>query len=277
VVTSGRVVLFAHYDAAGAVKPYVEHHLRALRSIASRLAFISTARLSSAELQKVRGLADDIIVRENVGFDFLSWAEALRAGIAEGAREVALVNSSVFGPTRPLADVFSEMERVRCDFWGLTEGVSPVRHLQSYFLVFRSAALASPAFTAFFDAVEPVRDKADAVRASELRLTAVLEEAGLASAALLPYERVHRSVYGRWPPLRPRGNQTYHLPIELLELGLPYVKIEALRGVLGRRSSRLREAAIAVRAALIRRALAAKGYPPELVVVEGRPAPPTLG
>ncbi len=111
----------------------------------------------------------------------------------------------------------------------------------------------------------------------ELGLTRFFVEQGLRPAAAFPYEDVMRAFYGRWPRLRGRPNQTYAFAAFLLEQGFPYVKVEALRGVLWHgRPLALHRLAERLRVAHLRRTIADTGYDPALLEVDPRPLPPTL-
>lgn len=267
-----RLVLFAHHDPDDDVAPYVRVHLDALRALAARVVLVTTAPLSPRTAASLLGPCDHVRLRGNAGYDFAGWAEALAAEDLDAFDEVVLTNSSVVGPLRLLQEVFDEMDRRDVDWWGLVEAPSPARHVQSWFLVFRRAAHRHPAFARFFRSVLPYRDKAQVVLSYELGLTKFLDENGLRRGALLPHDEVRR----RAPSLYPRGNPTYHLAAELLELGLPYVKVEALRGVAFGRDSTLRRLGESVRARLLRRAIEAKGYDPALLPAVGRALPPLL-
>lgn len=272
-----RIVLFAHYDRDAEVKRYVLHHLKALRALAERLVLISTSRLSQRSLTDVSQICDKVYIRENRGLDFASWAFALEREHLGAYDELLLTNSSVLGPVRPLAEVFDRMSAEQCDFWGLTEGGSPTTHLQSYFLVFRRAAIGSKAFSDFWASVLPYRSKAQVIYSYELGLTRFFVEQGLRAAALFSYEEVLRRMYGRLSPLRGAVNPVYHFAVPLLEMGFPYFKIEAARGVaLHPRPLLLRRAAEHARQHLLRRALTARGYDLSLVEYDPKQLAPTL-
>lgn len=272
-----RTAIYAHFDADGEVKRYVEHHLRALREVCDRVLFVSTASLPDEELARAREVADVVMQRRNEGLDFGSW----QAGLAElelgECDELLLTNSSVIGPVHRLEETLRRMAPIACDFWSLTEGMAPTRHLQSYFLVFRRAALRSPAFAAFWASVLPYRDKAQVVLSYELGLTRFFVEQGLRPAAAFPYDEVMSAFYGRWPRLRGRPNQTYAFAAFLIEQGFPYVKVEALRGVLWHeRPLAIHRLAERLRTTHLLRTLERTGFDTSLIEVDRRALPPTL-
>ncbi len=148
--------------------------------------------------------------------------------------ELILTNSSIFGPFKPLAPIFERMASSSCDFWGMTESFENVRHLQSYFLVFRRRVLQSADFKRFWDSVLPYKDKGQTTRAYELGLTIFLTERGFTGEAALPHSALPQTpLWKRWrhqPPLNP----LLAYPAALLEMGMPFVKVAVLRDNLGR-------------------------------------------
>jgi SAM-dependent methyltransferase len=224
-----RLGLYAHYDREGLVRPYVLHALQGLREVCSEIHFVSTALLSAEERSKLEGLCAKVVLRENRGFDFGMWAEALRQLNPSQCDEVLLANSSVLGPVFPLGPVFEAAQALEAEFWGLTENHELARHVQSYFLVFRRRVLESPAFAAFWSRILDFREKEQMIRAYEVGLTRFLEGEGFRGAALFPRERLAEA-RGRTRFFRHRAaqNPTLSMAAVLLDLGMPFVKAELL-------------------------------------------------
>ena len=224
-----RLGLYAHYDREGLVRPYVLHVLQGLREVCSETHFVSTAMLPAKERSKLEGLCAKVILRENQGFDFGMWAEALSQVDPSQCNEVLLANSSVLGPVFPLGPVFEAAQRLEADFWGLTENHDLARHVQSYFLVFRRRVLESPAFAAFWSRILEFREKEQVIRAYEVGLTRFLEGEGFRGAVLFPRERLEEA-RGRTRVFRhrPAENPTLSMAAVLLDLGMPFVKAELL-------------------------------------------------
>lgn len=225
-----RLAIYAHYDAEGLVRRYVQHALDALAGVCSRIHFVSTAALPERELDKLRPLCAEVTLRENVGLDFGMWQGALETSDLSAYDELVLTNSSVFGPVRPLGPIFDEMASRDLDVWGMTESFEHAWHLQSYFLVFRRRVLDAAAFRRFFSAILPYRNKQQIIRSYELGLSRWFVEQGFALGA---YVR-HAALFGAdGPMMQPlfalAGNVTCGFPAELVARGMPYVKVELLR------------------------------------------------
>ncbi len=229
-----RVAIFAHFDAQNEVKGYVLSFLRALESECSAVLFVSTARLPESEQLKLQPLCARVLLRENVGWDFCMWQEALATADLTDVDELVLTNSSTFGPLFPLGPIFSRMSAQPCDFWGMTDSFEITWHLQSYFLVFKRKAFTSSAFEQFFRSVLPYRDKDQVIRSYELGLTRYLQEAGLRPAAFVPIGAWLSSEWRRERLRRRRRNATVFHPMALLKLGMPLVKVQLLRDNPGR-------------------------------------------
>lgn len=225
-----RLTLFAHYDAKAEVKPFILHYLDRLREISDRIVFVSTSPLSDDEQKKLAPTCSDVLLVENIGLDFGMWKRALEVVPVDGFDELILANSSVFGPFGSLSPIVDRMGAIPCDFWGINDNIELGWHIQSYFLVFRQNALRSRAFSDFWKHMLLMRTKEQVIRSYEVGLSTYLTESGLRAAVvaplacLQPLPFVQRIVGGG-----SRRNPTVYHPIELIDLGMPFAKIELLR------------------------------------------------
>lgn len=229
-----RVALFAHFDGQGEVKPFILEFLRQLRACCDDIVFVSTATLTDEELAKVRPFCGRALRRENAGYDFCMWQDALRDLDLSGLDELVLTNSSVFGPLFPLAPIFERMSADAADFWGMTDNFAVTWHLQSYFLVFKRRVLSSPIFSKFFASVLPFRDKEQVVFSYEIGLSKFLLENGFKASSFVPMGSWLANERRRARVERARLDSTLFFPLELLQAGMPFVKVALLRENRGR-------------------------------------------
>lgn len=227
-----RVGIYAHWDGRAEVKRYVEHFLCRLRAECDEVHFVSTAPLPDIELDKVRRWCMDVRLRENIGYDFVMWRDVILGLDLADVDELVLTNSSIFGPVRSLRGAFERMAGVGCDFWGMSDSNQLGWHLQSYFLVFRRTALEHPGFREFWRSILSYRDKRQVIYSYELGLTRFLTECGLVGRALVPFHDVAQ-IPPLWPWSRRRWmtatNPSVCLPFDLLERGMPFIKVEVFR------------------------------------------------
>jgi rhamnosyltransferase len=255
-----RLAVFAHFDARDEVKPYVIHHLRALSEVCSAIWFVSSAALPKGELSKVQPWCERAWTRENVGYDFGMWREALDGVDATQWDEVVLTNSSVFGPVFPLSEAFEKMGQTGYDLWGMTDNPEVRWHLQTFFLVFRKRLLASPKFRKFWTEATPLRDKNDVISKYELGVSEYMQRAGFEVGALVPYSSLPARPLLERLRLPVWYNPTILLPLALLERRMPYVKVELLRDNPAQRPLRP-----------VLRAMRRAGYDLRLIQIDPRP------
>lgn len=188
-----RLAIYAHYHFRGEVPEYVPYCLAGLLAVVDRVLVVVNGELTDEGRGRLEALDRvDLLVRENRGFDFAAYKAGLEwFGYDRAAEldELLLTNNSYYGPVYPFTEMWSAMDRVECDFWGLTrhpdqapEGL--VEHLQSYWLVFRAKPLRSTDFRAFWDQL-PERALAtldDAIALGEMRLTAYFRDRGYVPA-----------------------------------------------------------------------------------------------
>ena len=116
-----RAIILVHYDRDNTVDAYLTPYIEALKANSTHLVFISTAKLSSQEQEKLRTYCHTVIIRENIGYDFMSYQKGLESFHYQDYDEVLFCNDSVYGPLSPLGTLFDTMSQNTCDFWGITD------------------------------------------------------------------------------------------------------------------------------------------------------------
>jgi lipopolysaccharide biosynthesis protein len=178
-----RICIFAHYDRDNTIDDYVIYYLESLKTVASKLIFVTTSKIDPNDL-RLKALCDEVIVRDNTGYDFVSWKKGLD-GISDLSDfdELIICNDSVYGPLYPLNPIFEKMTSHDCDFWGMTQSNDIAFHLQSYFLVFKKKVIYSKPFMDFWKTMQIEKDKKEIIRKYEVGLTQTLVSAGFRSCA----------------------------------------------------------------------------------------------
>lgn len=224
---AGDVCFFVTHADGPALKPHVVDHVAHLAAAGLQVMLIANRggpaghphglALEPALLARTRAVA----LRANLGYDFGAWAHALAlVPPASGWTRLFLVNDSVVGPLDLAAfeRLVARIRASRADVIGLTEGLSPSRHLQSWFLVFGPRALHGGAVERLFARVRNWPAKKQVIDVHETRLTRLLEAEGLATEAMFPSlsgdARSSDDTSLRWA--------------ELVESGLPYVKTRVI-------------------------------------------------
>ena len=241
-----RALVYAHWDRDGIVDPYVIHSLRQYRAVVDRIVFVSTHCTNVCST--LTSLVDEVIVRENEGFDFASWREGLLRLDIPAYDEVLFTNSSVYGPLWPIDGCLATAVARRSDLWGMTLSLEPEVHLQSYFMGMSRRLLVSECGKRLWEGVQLVPTKRDAINAYELRWMPDCVANGFAVHALFDGRRHPRvplqeqlSNMTCWPPWqkrvrryrrsirRPTYNPTHLQWKQVLEAGVPMLKVDLLR------------------------------------------------
>jgi hypothetical protein len=256
-----RVALFCHFDPAGEIRPHTRHYITELSNSGFDVVLVSNAgRLALPDMEWARNHVARILIRQNVGYDFGAWRDALaRTRVPNPDIEcLVLANDSLYGPFQRLSDTLSALDFNDVDVWGLTDSWQHRYHLQSYFLAFGRSALESLCFRRFWQGVQDVRSKWWVIRAYEVGLTQALLAGGLRCRAAWPYEQIIEALHERFnegeaaseqearnPFLERRlanderaldlasrrvaMNPTSDLWSSLVEKGFPFIKRELLR------------------------------------------------
>lgn len=247
-----RLAVLAQWSKTGDLPPHVAVHLERLRPHTARLVLVTNSPLDAVGRARAKITCDAIIERENRGFDFAAWRDALAQENVSDFEEILLTNSSVIGPLFDLGPAFDRMFGVECDFWGMTENHARRRHLQSYFLVFRRRVIESKIWQDFWLHVPQDLSKRHTISRLEIRLTSHFEAAGFRSAAFQsgPIDPHRRSLMMRrlnyrlplWVPAnRNRTDLTRTSPLLLIKNGMPYLKASIVWGEAKRLGAPLQE------------------------------------
>lgn len=247
-----RAIVLVHYDKDDIVDNYLYPYIKALKDNASHFVFVSTAKLSNTTQETLKKYCDTVIVRENIGYDFMSYQKGLENFNYKKYDEVLLCNDSVYAPLFPLIHLFEKMSHRNCDFWGVTDNNDMGYHIQSYFLLFKKPILKSKVFQEFWKNIEVLESKIKIIEKYEVGLSQSLINAGFVPSVstnfqaslsqklmifikkLTPKNIIKKlySLYnGRVRMIRiGKINSTHYFWKELIiEGNVPFIKIELLR------------------------------------------------
>jgi len=196
-----RLCIFSFYDPNGTVDDYVVHFLKELSRFTEKILFISNGELDGDARARLAGVVSEIVVRPNTGFDVLAYKEGLaRTRWGRGYDEVLLVNHTCYGPIFPFDELFGEMARRSCDFWGVTahKELTPnpftgkgtlAYHLNANFIAVRARMLGSGEFRRYWKAIEGKDTYEDAILEHEAVFTEHFRRAGFACDCYLDSSR----------------------------------------------------------------------------------------
>ncbi len=233
-----KTCFFSHYSKEGEVSDHVEHYLNSLKDCGFTIAFCSTSpQLSAGALSLLQKKCDLILLRENVGLDFGSWASCFRMieksfpDYMNQCPGLLWANDSVIGPLYPLPPIFKKMEMGQFDYWSLTENHYPSTHLQSYFLYFQNNLIKSPFFREFVTGIKDFYDRKRVIVNYEIGLSQLLSQRKWKRGVAFPYNEI----FALEPDRVPRNQYPYADPTlffwDLLieKLHFPFLKRSVVR------------------------------------------------
>jgi hypothetical protein len=216
------VCLFVTFAPSSEVAAHSLHYMSELKKMGCFVFCLIVSDSPGLEVDPPPpNVADAVAVRANKGFDFAIWAACLRRHPELWtSRALLLANDSILGPLAPLTDLWKRIQASPADVVGLTASGQIVRHLQSFFLWFKSSALQSTALRTFWNEVRSLSSKDAVIHAYEVRMTRKLEWAGLYCEALFP--------------LAPGIDEASFNPSiqgwrNLLQAKCPFIKVQLLR------------------------------------------------
>lgn len=200
-----RLSVFFFFDGDGVVDRYIDFFLQELKKNSEYLMVVCNGNLNEAGAATLNKHADELLVRENKGFDIWAYKTAIeRLTWEKIARydELVLCNFTCFGPVYPFEEMFAEMDKRKdLDFWGITKfnkvDFDPFgticynyipEHLQSSFIVARKRLFMSREYQEFWENMTPVVNYNEAIGKYEAIFTKKFADMGYKWATYVDME-----------------------------------------------------------------------------------------
>lgn len=188
---SARIAFIVYYSEYTSPEKYVMYFLEKVRPLYDKVVLISNSDLGDESKTTLERYCDNIIIRENTGYDFAAWETGIKSVGWHKLNDydyVTLMNTTCFGPIFPLEPIYTQMERDEIDFWGMTNfrrtsgigwypGGTIPEHIQSYFLSFRREVVQSAVFRKFVQDIHKNIERDDVIINYETKLTEKLVNA----------------------------------------------------------------------------------------------------
>ncbi|HEY3782977.1 MAG TPA: rhamnan synthesis F family protein [Fimbriimonadaceae bacterium] len=233
-----KLCIFAHFDPAGRIAPYVLRYLRSLEELGSEIIFV-TALDNEEEFSKLPAACKRILVKNEAGRDFGSWYLGLNSLEPELLKysTYIIANDSVYFPVADEKKMFAQMEAEGFDFWGVVESEQLAWHMMSYLWIFRSEAFVKEFLPRFLREYVPSYMKWEQIRNYEMRYPLLLKREGYKVGAYTRIADVDKMVRERYPNHRNRflldgGPFNSHVDFwEIIagDLNCPCMKVELVR------------------------------------------------
>ncbi len=189
-----RLAIFFFYDKDGIVDSYVDYLVENVRKNVDQLLVVCNGKLDQLGRQCFEKYTEDILVRENVGFDVWAYKEGLEYygwEKLEAFDEVVMLNFTIMGPIYPFEEMFEIMNERDLDFWGCTKhhkipadpfgrmacGYIP-EHIQSHFIAVRKSLLKTDDFKKYWEEMPMINDYFDAICKHEAIFTKTFADKG---------------------------------------------------------------------------------------------------
>lgn len=231
-----RLLLYVHFNKYNQLSSHVEYQLQEMRPLFSKVIFISNSQLSSADKDNLykKGLVDDVIQRDNIGFDFAAWRDGMLALGFENINKydvITTMNDTCFGPLWDVAPYYHKYEANKeVDFWGLTNNRETKKsrqtngfreHIQSYFITFKKPVIQSEAFTNFWMTVKNLTDVQEVIRDYETQVTTTFLDKGFKYAVI--FDTVQEDASHLL-----HADFSYYHPTAILNHRVPFIKVKAI-------------------------------------------------
>lgn len=210
------IAVMAHYDVDNLVDPYLYNNFDKLSDVVEKIILVSTSAIDSDI--SLRYPKVQVIVRDNVGYDFCSYKEGIFSIDELYSYDCLLVLNDSFYSNKNL-DLKSIIKMSEgYDIFSLTASRQFAYHLQSYFLIFNKKALTSEWFFNFWDNLYHYKRKERIIFDYEIELTNSALRNGLSTGSC--YTPVH-------------DKNPCHSDYQLLFDKYSFVKIDVLRNDIG--------------------------------------------
>lgn len=166
------VCIFAAYSQYGSLPKLTEQYLCKLKSSGFYvICVIATDNDDIAVDPSWFEVSHAVMIRENVGFDFGSWADALRdLPDIWNAERVFFANDSVVGASDNLDKIFKKILNLRYGFFAWTDCYMHRHHAQSYFFGWSRPNISSAFLKDFWDKLDYKSFKDEVIESYEINI-----------------------------------------------------------------------------------------------------------
>lgn len=193
-MVQSRILLYFIYDKHGIVDSYVLEVLKSMKPFCDKIIIVVNGLLKDNSYKDLLTVSDEIIIRENTGFDVWAYKSVIdKFGWEYFSQydEFIIMNYTLIGPLYNIKNIFEEMNSRELDFWGLTlfhktpfdpfgaikYGYIPT-HIQSSFIVYRQKFMQSKDLHEFWEKMLPINSYTDSVSNYECVFTKHFEDLG---------------------------------------------------------------------------------------------------
>ena len=223
--SSKDLCLFVSHNYEFQIKPSVRFHIESLINEGVEVILI----MNVDKFDHVQVYQDEFInnlsglyIRENFGLDFGAWSDVY-SHLSDKliADRLWLVNDSICGPIHlnNFKKLVLKIKESSVDFLGLTLNTEPHPHLQSYFLVIKKAVFETEKFNRYFKNIHSFSAKQSVIDAYEVHMTKFIQSLGFEFGVIFSMNLKNED----------RANDTIERWYELIQMGFPYIKYEALK------------------------------------------------
>ncbi|EHJ56428.1 hypothetical protein HMPREF9318_00675 [Streptococcus urinalis FB127-CNA-2] len=231
-----RLLLYVHFNKFNRVSNHVIYQLSQMRPLFSNIIFISNSLVDENHLNflQEKHLVNDIIQRENIGFDFAAWRDGMKSVGFENISHfdsVTVMNDTCFGPLWDIKDYYSKFELDdSVDFWGLTNNRETKKskksqgypeHIQSYFISFKKPVLESNVFRDFWENIQDFTNVQDVINSYETQATSKFVKEGFRYKTV--FDTIDADMTGMLHP-----DFSYYNPTAILKNRVPFIKVKAI-------------------------------------------------
>lgn len=182
-----RLTLFVHWDKDNIIDDYVVHYLEQLSQFTDDILFISNSDINENEQNKIKSIVKWIYKRENIGYDFMAWADGFQfLGYDTILKydEVIMANDSCYAPLFDFKELFDKINQSDFDLVGITDNYELDYHLQSFFIIFKKKVILSDVFQKFWADIDIKESKYQLINDYEVGLTQALLKEGFKIEAI---------------------------------------------------------------------------------------------
>lgn len=137
-----RMAIGCVYDAEGIIDEYKLFLINSIQAVAEKIIIISNGRIQIEYEKRLLGIVDNIYYREDIGADAGAFKDYFCNRFEDECwkeyDEIIVFNDSCYGPFEDWNVVFDEMDKEKCDYWGMiTTSYGKERYLNPYFNVYK--------------------------------------------------------------------------------------------------------------------------------------------
>jgi hypothetical protein len=175
-----KICIYASFQKS--FSPILQMHLEELQQQGFAIIFISNLPIDEIFKGQLAPFVHAMITRANFGRDFAAYKAGYEYALSKkffGADQLLFTNDTIVFPIIPTNKFWRDLDDLKADIVGPYVSYSPIRHLQSFFILVKNGVFREKIFSDFWTSYKNPNARMQVIKQGELGFSKYLDQVGI--------------------------------------------------------------------------------------------------